>query len=147
MSHTDPLDLYRTDSDLLPPLDPFVPRGLARPGQESAQEARDRLPDDAQPETPARRGLPVPGRGALEPVGPGGGRTCSASSTSWPSETGKSSPCRHAPAPTFPRELGKSPEHENVGAVRKAGIRIEVWGWGVPSIHARRVECVVVDCS
>ncbi len=42
----------------------------------------------------------------------------------------------------------KIANHPNVGEVRKAGIRIEVWGWGTLSGHgSKHVELRVVDCS
>jgi carbonic anhydrase len=39
----------------------------------------------------------------------------------------------------------KVAEHPNVGAVRKAGIRIEVHGWA--KMAGGRWDCRVVDCS
>lgn len=39
----------------------------------------------------------------------------------------------------------KIADHPNVGAVRDAGIRIEVWGWG--KMASGRWECRRVDCS
>lgn len=36
-------------------------------------------------------------------------------------------------------------DHENVAEVRKAGWRIEVWGWG--KMANGRWQCRVVDCS
>ncbi len=39
----------------------------------------------------------------------------------------------------------KIADHENVGAVRDAGIRLEVWGWG--KMASGKWECRRVDCS
>lgn len=39
----------------------------------------------------------------------------------------------------------KIADHPNFGAVRKAGIRIEVWAWR--KIASGKWDCRVVDCS
>lgn len=41
--------------------------------------------------------------------------------------------------------VNKITDHDNVGAVRKAGWRIEVHGWG--KMANGRWQCRVVDCS
>jgi hypothetical protein len=41
--------------------------------------------------------------------------------------------------------LAKIADHENIGAVREAGIRLEVHGWG--KMASGRWECRVVDVS
>lgn len=49
------------------------------------------------------------------------------------------------------KRVKKIAEHKNVGAVREAGWRIEVWGWRKPKRGWRkpktRWECRVVDVS
>lgn len=42
------------------------------------------------------------------------------------------------------KRVNKIADHENVDAVRKAGWRIEVWGWHKVG---SRWQCRVVDCS
>ncbi len=145
MSHTDPLDLYRTDSDLLPPLDPLSPEALRAPAPKAKKKSTL---------SPTMRSLAKLRKdgylcqvvehwnqwarvrqdlfGFIDILAIRDGEILAVQA------------CIRADISTRARKIA---DHENVGAVRKAGIRIEVHGWGVPSIHVRRVECVVVDCS
>jgi carbonic anhydrase len=43
------------------------------------------------------------------------------------------------------KRVAKIAEHENLAAVRRAGIRVEVWGWS--KLASGRWDCRVVDCS
>ena len=146
MSHTDPLDLYRTDSDLLPPLDPLSPEALRGPARKAPKKRTT-----ISPTMRSLKRLRADGYlcqvvehwnqwarvrqdlfGFIDILAIRDGEILAVQA------------CTRADISSRARKIA---EHENVGAVRKAGIRIEVWGWGVASVHSRAVECVVVDCS
>jgi len=142
------LDLYRTEpSDLLPPADPLDPAILRAPAKKA----------------PAKRSKISPTQRSLKHLREAG-YLCQVTEhwNQWArvrqdlfgfidilairdAEILAVQACIRSDVATRATKIAN---HPNVGAVRKAGIRIEVWGWGTVGGHgSNRVELKIVDVS
>jgi hypothetical protein len=50
-------------------------------------------------------------------------------------------------APNVSARIRKIADNPNIGTIREAGIRIEVWGWKPPTKRRRTWDCRIVDVS
>jgi len=143
------LDFYRTEpGDLLPPPDPLDP-AILRAGQRKAPAKRSRI-------SPTQRSLK-----RLRELG----YLCQVTEhwNQWArvrqdlfgfidilaiGPDGELLAVQACDRGNVAHRAAKIAEHENVARVRKAGIRIEIHGWGTVGGHgSKAVECRVVDCS
>ena len=142
------MDLYRTESDLLPPLDPLDPASIRAP----------------LPKTPVKRSSISPTARSLRRLRELG-YLCQVTEhwNQWARvrqdlfgfidilaidrSTGDILAVQACSRGDISTRAHKIAEHEHVGTVRKAGIRIEVWGWGTVGHGSKTWELKVVDCS
>lgn len=147
MSHTDPLDLYRTDSDLLPPVDPLSPEALRAPDRKAPKKRVATSPTQRSLKLLRAEGylcqvveqwnpwarVRVDLFGLIDILAIRDGEIVGVQAT-----TGENVSHRAA----------KIAEHENTGAIRKAGIRLVIHGWRTVGGHgSKKWECRIVDCS